>query len=131
MTASSPRARRSRGPLLVGLLVAAAVVGPMVLGAYLGVRRASSEAAARQASSPAGTWVIDRGVVGDGDSSVVEIAGEARRFWGRWVRARSQPIVPLAQVQFDARVLTATAIMGAGPARMKLALGPDGHFTGE
>src|SRR6185503_4669974 len=123
MTNASPaRSDPSRARKVIGLLATALVVAPMVLGAFLGIRRASSEARARQTGSPAGTWVIDAGPVADGESSVVEIAGEARRFWGRWVRAASQPIVPLAQVQFDGRQLTTTAIMGAGPARMELRL---------
>jgi hypothetical protein len=130
-TASRPEGRRSRGPLVIGLLVTALVVAPMVLGAYLGVRRASREATAREAGSPAGTWVIEAGPVADGDSSVVEVAGQANRFWGRWVRAGSQPIVPLGQMQFDGHELTTTAVMGAGPARMRFTLAPDGHFSGE
>jgi hypothetical protein len=75
--------------------------------------------------------VIEAGPVADGDSSVVEIAGQANRFWGRWVRPGSQPIVPLAQLQFDGREVTTTAIMGAGPARMRFTLELGGRFTGE
>ena len=49
MTAAVPSdGRRSRGRLVIGVIVTAMVVAPMVLGAYLGVRRASSEAAARE-----------------------------------------------------------------------------------
>jgi hypothetical protein len=39
--------------------------------------------------------------------------------------------VPLGQVQFDGRELTAMAMMGAGAARMRFLLEADGRFTGE